>query len=151
MILIAARSKIWIATGHTDMRKGMQGLALLVPEGAGRDPSAGDIFVSVVMPARSRRFGTTGSGCGSGYSQLSALARNSTPRSRQYFGLCIRSMPTANPLRIVPLFLNGSSKCSLKGSRVTIARIETRPVPKIKLGHRRWKQASTGQRVRASQ
>ncbi len=31
--------------GHTDMRKGMQGLALLVQEGLGRDPFAGDVFV----------------------------------------------------------------------------------------------------------
>ena len=30
---------------HTDMRKGMQGLALLVQEGLGRDPFAGDVFV----------------------------------------------------------------------------------------------------------
>ncbi|MCK1730979.1 IS66 family insertion sequence element accessory protein TnpB [Bradyrhizobium sp. 142] len=29
---------MWIATGHTEMRKGMQGLALLVQEGLGRDP-----------------------------------------------------------------------------------------------------------------
>ena len=41
MIPIAAGAKIWIATGHTDMRKGMQGLALLVQEGFGRDPFAG--------------------------------------------------------------------------------------------------------------
>ena len=34
-----------IATGHADMRKGMQGLALLVQEGLGRDPFAGDVFV----------------------------------------------------------------------------------------------------------
>ncbi|WP_418219759.1 IS66 family insertion sequence element accessory protein TnpB [Bradyrhizobium icense] len=45
MIPIAAGARIWIATGHTDMRKGMQGLALLVQEGLGRDPFAGDIFV----------------------------------------------------------------------------------------------------------
>ncbi|WP_084302710.1 IS66 family insertion sequence element accessory protein TnpB [Bradyrhizobium sp. WSM2254] len=38
MIPIAAGARIWIATGHTDMRKGMQGLALLVQEGLGRDP-----------------------------------------------------------------------------------------------------------------
>jgi hypothetical protein len=35
--------RIWIASGHTDMRKGMQGLALLVQEGRG--PFAGDVFV----------------------------------------------------------------------------------------------------------
>ena len=45
MIPIAAGARIWIATGHTDMRKGMQGLALLVEEGLGRDPFAGDVFV----------------------------------------------------------------------------------------------------------
>jgi transposase len=27
--------RIWIATGHTDMRRGMPGLALLVQEGLG--------------------------------------------------------------------------------------------------------------------
>ena len=45
MILVAASVRIWIATGHTDMRKGMNGLALLVQEGLGRDPFAGDVFV----------------------------------------------------------------------------------------------------------
>ncbi|MEZ2147785.1 IS66 family insertion sequence element accessory protein TnpB [Bradyrhizobium sp. DN5] len=45
MIPIAAGARIWIATGHTDMRKGMQGLALLVQEGLGRHPFAGDVFV----------------------------------------------------------------------------------------------------------
>jgi len=35
MIPVAAGAKIWIATGHTDMRKGMNGLALLVQEGLG--------------------------------------------------------------------------------------------------------------------
>ena len=45
MIPVAAGVRIWIATGHTDMRKGMNGLALLVQEGLGRDPFAGDVFV----------------------------------------------------------------------------------------------------------
>src|ERR1700749_4084938 len=39
------RLRIWIASGHTDMRKGMNGLSLLVHEGLGRDPFAGDVFV----------------------------------------------------------------------------------------------------------
>src|SRR5665647_789008 len=38
MIPVAVNVHIWIATGHTDMRKGMLGLALLVQEGLGRDP-----------------------------------------------------------------------------------------------------------------
>jgi transposase len=33
MIPVAAGLRIWIASGHTDMRKGMNGLALLVQEG----------------------------------------------------------------------------------------------------------------------
>ena len=37
--------RVWIATGHTDMRKGMQGLALLVQEQLKRDPHAGDLYV----------------------------------------------------------------------------------------------------------
>src|ERR1700737_3329640 len=45
MIPVSAGARVWIATGHTDMRKGMQGLALLVQEGLGRDPFAGDVFV----------------------------------------------------------------------------------------------------------
>ena len=45
MIPVSAGVRIWIATGHTDMRRGMRGLALQVQEGLGRDPFAGDIFV----------------------------------------------------------------------------------------------------------
>lgn len=40
MIPIASSVRIWLATGHTDMRRGMPGLALLVQEGVGRDPCA---------------------------------------------------------------------------------------------------------------
>ena len=45
MIPIASGVRIWIATGHTDMRRGMNGLARQVQEGLGRDPFAGDVFV----------------------------------------------------------------------------------------------------------
>ncbi len=45
MIPVASSVRIWLATGHTDMRRGMPGLALLVQEGFGRDPFAGDVFV----------------------------------------------------------------------------------------------------------
>lgn len=45
MIAVPTGARIWIATGVTDMRKGMQGLALLVQEGLKRDPHAGDVFV----------------------------------------------------------------------------------------------------------
>jgi transposase len=36
--------RVWIATGHTDMRKGMPGLALLVQEHLKRDPHAGALI-----------------------------------------------------------------------------------------------------------
>ena len=45
MIPLPASVRVWIATGHTDMRKGMQGLALLVQEQLKRDPHAGDLYV----------------------------------------------------------------------------------------------------------
>src|SRR3954468_6060236 len=38
-------SRVWIATGHTDMRRGMQGLALQVQESLKRDPHAGDLYI----------------------------------------------------------------------------------------------------------
>ena len=37
--------RVWLAVGHTDMRRGMRGLALQVQESLGRDAHAGDLFV----------------------------------------------------------------------------------------------------------
>ena len=37
--------RVWPALGRTDMRKGMNGLALQVQQALGRDPHAGDLFV----------------------------------------------------------------------------------------------------------
>jgi transposase len=45
VIPIPAGVRIWIASGYTDMRRGMRGLALQVQEGLGRDPFAGDIYI----------------------------------------------------------------------------------------------------------
>ena len=45
MIPIASGVRVWIATGHTDMRRGMNSLALLVQEAFKRDPHAGDLYV----------------------------------------------------------------------------------------------------------
>jgi len=36
---------VWIATGHTDMRRGMVGPALQVQEGLKRDPHVGDLYI----------------------------------------------------------------------------------------------------------
>ena len=45
MIPIPGGVKVWIASRHVDMRKGMQGLGLIVQEHFMRDPFAGDVFV----------------------------------------------------------------------------------------------------------
>jgi transposase len=45
MIPLPPGCRIWLATGVTDMRRGMNSLALQVQEGLGRDPHAGDLFV----------------------------------------------------------------------------------------------------------
>ncbi len=45
MIPVPSGVRVWLATGHTDMRKGMNGLALLVQETLRRDPHAGHLFV----------------------------------------------------------------------------------------------------------
>ena len=45
MIAIPSNVRVWIATGHTDMRRGMPGLALQVQEGLKRDPHVGDLYV----------------------------------------------------------------------------------------------------------
>ena len=45
MIPIPAGVRVWLATGHTDMRKGFDGLALIVQETLKRDPHSGHLFV----------------------------------------------------------------------------------------------------------
>lgn len=45
MIPIPPGVKVWIATGHTDMRRGMNSLSLQVQEVLKRDPHGGDLFV----------------------------------------------------------------------------------------------------------
>ncbi|MCA6120118.1 IS66 family insertion sequence element accessory protein TnpB [Bradyrhizobium sp. WSM 1738] len=45
MIPIASGVRVWLATGHTDMRRGMNSLALLVQEALHRDPHGGDLYV----------------------------------------------------------------------------------------------------------
>ena len=38
MIPVPSSARVWLAVGRTDMRRGMNGLALQVQEGLGRDP-----------------------------------------------------------------------------------------------------------------
>ena len=45
MIPVASGIRVWLAAGPTDMRRGMNSLALLVQEAFKRDPHAGDLYV----------------------------------------------------------------------------------------------------------
>ena len=45
MIPISSGARVWLVTGHTDMRKGFDGLALIVQETLRRDPHSGHLFV----------------------------------------------------------------------------------------------------------
>ncbi|WP_420024461.1 IS66 family insertion sequence element accessory protein TnpB (plasmid) [Cereibacter azotoformans] len=44
MIAFPAGTRVWIAGGVTDMRCGMNSLALKIQQGLGRDPHGGEIF-----------------------------------------------------------------------------------------------------------
>ncbi|MBG0792067.1 IS66 family insertion sequence element accessory protein TnpB [Methylocystis sp. H62] len=52
MIPIPSGVRVWIATGHTDMRRGMDGLALQVQESLKRDPYVGDLYIFRGRPLR---------------------------------------------------------------------------------------------------
>jgi transposase len=45
MIPLPSGVRVWIAAGHSDMRRGMQGLARQVQEVLQRDPHVGDLYV----------------------------------------------------------------------------------------------------------
>jgi len=45
MLAIPPGMRVWLASGHTDMRRGMNGLAAQVQQSLGRDPHVGDLFV----------------------------------------------------------------------------------------------------------
>jgi transposase len=45
MIPVPSGVRVWLAVGRTDMRRGMNGLALQVQEALLRDPHAGDLYV----------------------------------------------------------------------------------------------------------
>lgn len=45
MIGLGAETRVWLASGATDMRRGFDGLALLVQETLKRDPHCGHLFV----------------------------------------------------------------------------------------------------------
>ena len=45
MIPVPAGTRVWLASGHTDMRKGFNGLAIRIQEVLKRDPHCGHLFV----------------------------------------------------------------------------------------------------------
>ena len=45
MIPVPSGVRVWLAVGHTDMRRGMHSLALQVQQTLGRDPFTGDLYV----------------------------------------------------------------------------------------------------------
>ena len=45
MIPVPSGVRVWLAVGRTDMRRGMNGLALQVQETLRRDPHVGDLYV----------------------------------------------------------------------------------------------------------
>ena len=45
MIAFPTGARVWLATGHTDMRKGFDSLAMIVQETLKRDPHSGHLFV----------------------------------------------------------------------------------------------------------
>ena len=45
MIPVPSGVRVWLAVGHTGMRRGMNGLALQVQEAMRRDPHSGDLYV----------------------------------------------------------------------------------------------------------
>ncbi len=45
MIALPSSVRVWLVVGRTDMRRGMNGLALQVQQALGRDPYAGDLYV----------------------------------------------------------------------------------------------------------
>lgn len=45
MIAPPTNARVWLATGTTDMRRGMNSLALLIQQVLQRDPHAGDVYV----------------------------------------------------------------------------------------------------------
>jgi transposase len=45
MIPVPVGVKVWLAAGHTDMREGFPGLALMVQGTLKRDPMGGHLFI----------------------------------------------------------------------------------------------------------
>ncbi len=67
MIPVPSGVRVWLAVGHTDMRRGMNGLALQVQQALGRDPQAA---------CRARIGGAVEHGAGDGGHSRAAAGRS---------------------------------------------------------------------------
>ena len=75
MIPFAAGVRVWLATGHTDMRKGFDGLALLVQEKLKQDPHAAICLCFAAGAVDCSRYcGMTGKACVCSRSAWNAVA-----------------------------------------------------------------------------
>jgi hypothetical protein len=88
MTLLPQGVKVHLAFGYTDMRKGIDGLAMLVQSVLRQDPFSGHLFVSEVgKPTSSRSCSGMGpaSACSpSGLSRVSFSGRRTSNRVRRW-------------------------------------------------------------------
>ena len=94
MIPVPSGVRVWLAVGRTDMRRGMNGLALQVQEALQRDPHAGDLYV--FRGARGnliKIFGTMASACRSTPNDW----RRGASSGRRRTTVCSRSRPRSLP------------------------------------------------------
>ena len=88
MTLLPPGVKVHLALGYTDMRKGIDGLAMLVQGVLRQDPFSGHLFVfrGRTRPTSSRSYSGMGPGCvssPSGSSTASSYGRRVSSRVRR--------------------------------------------------------------------
>jgi transposase len=63
MISLPSGARVWLACGRTDMRKGIDGLAMLAQQVLMEDPFGGALFAFRGKRGGSNCFGMTGRAC----------------------------------------------------------------------------------------
>jgi transposase len=81
MIPVPAGVRVWLASGHTDMRKGFASLAMLVQEKLAQDPHAGHLFVFRGRRGNQTTFRLPIGICGGRVPMASAPREAASPRS----------------------------------------------------------------------
>jgi|SRR5215831_13426498 len=80
-IPIPSGARVWLATDRTDMRKGFDGLALLVQETLKRDPHGGHLFVFRGRRGQHATFCIQSSKCDNCISMASPFWTNASSRT----------------------------------------------------------------------